>query len=332
MAPESHPSMVFERSVNSAKILLGYLRSRITGNPVIWGNPVAVSIEPTTRCNLRCPQCITGRGELQRPGGSISMDLFKSTIDQLLPHLSYLTLYFQGEPFLNCDFTSMVKYARDRHIFVATSTNGHFLDEDTARACVESGLNRIIVSLDGNTQESYAAYRAGGNFEKVTEGIRTLVTARKKAGRKNPRIILQCLVLKSNQDDLRLIRNLGKELGADRVEFKSAQFYDFEPGNPLMPDPGKYSRYRYNGPAGQGLSGKNRLPNHCFRMWSSCVITWDGKVVPCCFDKNADHVLGDLSEQSFSEIWNGEPYRSFRKKLHTGRKSLEICRNCTQWY
>jgi radical SAM protein with 4Fe4S-binding SPASM domain len=324
--------MALHRSANSAKILLGYLRSRITGNADIWGFPIAVSIEPTTTCNLRCPQCVTGRGELKRPGGSISMELFKSAIDQLLPQLSYLTLYFQGEPFLHRDFTEMVSYARSKKIFVATSTNGHFLDEATAMACVESGLNRIIVSLDGATPESYESYRAGGNFEKVTQGIRNLVNARKIAGKKNPGIVLQCLVLKSNQHELRFIRDLGRTLGADKVEFKSAQFYDFEKGDPLMPDPGKYARYSSTGSANGNHALKNNLANHCFRMWSSCVITWDGKVVPCCFDKNAGHILGDITKQPFREIWNDTPYREFRKRLLSDRKSIEICRNCTQWY
>jgi radical SAM protein with 4Fe4S-binding SPASM domain len=332
MSAEYRSSFIFNRSANTAKILLGYLGSRISGKPLIWGTPIAFSIEPTTRCNLRCPQCITGRGELRRPGGSISMELFKSAIDQLSPSLSYLTLYFQGEPFLHDRFNEMVRYARDRKIFVATSTNGHFMDEATAKACVESGLNRIIVSLDGSTQESYSTYRAGGNFEKVTEGIRTLVKARREAKRKNPQIVLQCLVLGTNQHELAFIRHLGRELGADKVEFKSAQFYDFKEGDPLMPSPGKYSRYIRNKDGNPGLSARNPLRNQCFRMWSSCVITWDGKVVPCCFDKNADHILGDITKEPFSMIWKALPYKQFREKLLRDRSSVDICRNCSQWY
>jgi radical SAM protein with 4Fe4S-binding SPASM domain len=299
------------------------------------GHPLAVSIEPTNACNLHCPECPSGMNQLMRQRGSMKIELFRSVIDQLSPALTYLTLYFQGEPYLNPRFTDFVQYARSKHIFVSTSTNGHFLDREQAETTVQSGLNRLIISVDGTDQNTYAAYRIGGSLEKVIEGIRHLSEARVKLGRANPEIIVQCLVLKSNEHQLTEVKRLGKEWGADKVELKSAQFNQFEYGNPLMTENQRYSRYSAaNSGSGSGPASKyrirNTLPRHCFRMWSSCVITWDGKVVPCCFDKDATHPMGDLMQQPFSKIWRSIKYNEFRQRILSEREKIEICRNCTE--
>ena len=70
--------------------------------------------------------------------------------------------------------------------------------------------------------------------------------------------------------------------------------------------------------------------NECWRMWSSCVITWDGKVVPCCFDKDATHQLGDIAETPLQQVWNSNGYDGFRKALLTNRQEIDICQNCTE--
>ena len=318
------------RCINLLKIIAGYLVSRITKRAVHRGNPVAVSIEPNNTCNLRCPECPAGMKELTRPGGFMSPALFHNAIDQLSPHLSYLTLYFQGEPYMSKHLFDFIAYARSKKIFVATSTNGHFLDEASVRQTIDTGLNKLIVSLDGADQASYESYRKGGNFEKVVSGIRLLVREKKRLKKTTPEIVLQCLVLKSNEHQMNEIRNLAKDMGVDKLEFKTAQFNDYQNGNPLMPENPKYSRYRRHHGKVTRFTPKNRMSDSCFRMWSSCVITWDGKVVPCCFDKDANHLLGDLAKQSFLEIWNGKPYRDFRNKILKNRKSIGICQNCSQ--
>ena len=330
------------RSQNLLKIVAGYLISRISGNVIHWGNPLAASIEPDNSCNLRCPECPGGMKELTRPRGLMPPELFHSVIGQLLPTLTYLTLYFQGEPYLSKHLFDFIVLARSKKIFVATSTNGHFLDEVAVQHTINSGLNRLIISLDGANQQSYEAYRQGGDFEKVISGIRLLVSEKKRLKKGTPEIILQCLVLKSNEHQLKEIRKLGKDLGVDKIAFKTAQFNDYEHGNPLMPENTKYARYRKKvikppvhlstGSTVQQYTIKNNLPNFCFRMWSSCVITWDGKVVPCCYDKDAIHVMGDLGKQTFGEIWRSQRYDDFRKGILEHRKSIDICSNCSQTF
>jgi radical SAM protein with 4Fe4S-binding SPASM domain len=335
-----------KRFLNVLWISGSYLLSGILKRPVHRGKPVSVSLEPVNRCNLRCPECPAGAREFTRPQGTITGELFRSALNQLSPELVYLTLYFQGEPYLHPGFTDLVRLAKTFNLYVAASTNGHFLDPETARETVRSGLDRLIVSVDGADQQSYAAYRAGGSLEQVVGGMRYLADAKKALNSRKPKTVMQCLLLRTNQLQKEAIRRLAKEVRADKVEFKTAQFYNFENGNPLMPLNERDSRYRANkatGQQGNRATGKddtvsptyvikNKLRNSCFRMWSSCVITWDGMVVPCCFDKDAAYVMGDLKKQRFEDIWNGEKYRDFRKKILHDRKSIDICRNCNQYF
>ena len=316
------------RLINLARLYFSYHYSRITGDVRHAGNPCTVSIEPTTSCNLRCPECPSGLRKFSRPTGSISLELYRDVIDQLGPDLLYLILYFQGEPYMNPLFFRMVEYARSKKVYTATSTNGHFLSEDMARKTVESGLDRLVVSLDGTDQATYQRYRVGGLLDKVTGGITNLVRWKKALGSSTPYLVLQFIVFSSNERQVGEVKRLALELGVDRLELKTAQLYEFREGNPLMPSNDRYSRYRRL--ESGHFTIDNPLHNHCFRMWRGCVITWDGLVVPCCFDKDAEHQPGDLKEKSFHEIWKGKDYDTFRKKIFTGRGEVDICRNCTE--
>lgn len=313
---------------NAVIIFTGYYITIIIRKPLHWGMPVSASIEATTSCNLKCPECPSGLRKFSRPTGSIDFEHFKKYLDPLSKNLLYLMIYFQGEPYLNKGFFDLVKYAKAKNIFTTTSTNGHFLDDDNARQTIDSGLDRLIISLDGTNQEIYETYRHGGDFKKVILGIKTLVKWKKKLKSKKPFIILQYLVLKHNEHLLSEINELSGELGVDKLELKTAQFYDFENGNQLMPVNTKYSRYIQN--ADKTFSLKKKIRNRCLRMWQSLVITWDGKIVPCCFDKDATHQLGDLNLSSLKKIWKGNDYNAFRKKVIMNRKEIDICCNCTE--
>lgn len=318
----------FRRIMNAGKIFLSYYFSRYSGRVRHRGNPFTISVEPTTSCNLRCPECPSGLRQFSRNTGKISLDLYQDIIDQLHKDLFYLILYFQGEPYLHPLFFHMTRYARKRKIYTMTSTNAHFLTDNLARKTVESGLDRIIISLDGLDQETYEKYRVGGSLEKVVEGTKNLVRWKKELKSSTPYIILQFIVFSTNEHQVEEVKKLAKDLGVDKLELKTAQVYNYEDGNTLIPQNESFSRYR------KEKSGRfridNPLNNHCLRMWRGCVITWDGLVVPCCFDKDASHRLGDLKISSFRDIWRGRAYDDFRKKLFSARKEIDICRNCTE--
>lgn len=318
-----------KRVWNGAKVYASYQLSRLTGKPIQWGLPVSVSIEPTTSCNLRCPECPSGLRAFTRPTGMLQTDFFRRTIDDIHRELLYLVFYFQGEPYLNPAFLEMVKYASSKRIYTATSTNAHYLTDANARATVESGLDRLIISIDGTTQDVYQQYRVGGHLDKVLEGARNIVRWKKELKSSTPFIVFQFLVVKPNEHQVEDVKALGKEIGVDAVWFKTAQVYDYENDpNGLIPTQVKFSRYR-KGADGRYIP-KNKLLNHCWKLWHANVITWDGLVVPCCFDKDADHKLGDLKQKSFREIWTSPAYRQFRASLTKSRKNIDICSNCSE--
>lgn len=313
---------------NATKVLSSYYLSRLLQKPIQWGVPFSISIEPTTACNLRCPECPSGLRAFSRPTGNLRSDFFRKTIDDLHRDLSFLIFYFQGEPYINPDFLDMVQYASQRGIYTITSTNGHFLNEENARKTIESGLDRLIISVDGSTQEVYEQYRKSGKLEVVLQGARNVVKWKKELKSKTPHLIFQFLVVRPNEHQIPEIYKLAEEIGIDEVRLKTAQIYDYAQGSPLIPNQDRYSRYRKQADGSYRI--KNQLLNHCWKLWHACVITWDGVVVPCCFDKDAQYRMGNLQEQSLREVWQQQPYREFRQQLLKGRDKIDICTNCTE--
>lgn len=320
--------LTWQRARNAAHILGTYHLSRAQKKIQIRGLPISISIEPTTSCNLRCPECPSGLRSFTRPTGMLDPSLYKHVIDQLAPTLTYLTFYFQGEPYLNPAFLDMVAYASSKGIYTATSTNAHYLNEEAAQHTVKSGLDRLIVSIDGTTQSTYESYRKGGSLVKVIEGTRNIIDWKKRLKSKTPHVVFQFLVVGPNEHQIPEVKALARELEVDQVVLKTAQIYDYKNGSAFIPKQDKYSRYRKNADGSYAI--KNKLDDHCWKMWHSCVITWDGKVVPCCFDKDAHFVLGDINKNSFPRIWKGEAYNQFRQSLLVSRSEIEMCRNCTE--
>jgi len=320
--------LTVKRTVNLGKLWISYRKSKKhkkSFNPAL---PSSISIEPTTSCNLRCPECPSGLRNFTRPTGMLQENTFKKVIDELAETLLYLTFYFQGEPYLNPKFLELVNYAHQKNIYTATSTNAHYLNDEMSRKTVESGLDRLIISIDGTTQESYESYRVGGKLDKVLEGTKNIIKWKKQLKSSTPHVMFQFLVVRPNEHQVNEVKQLAKELGVDQLVLKTAQIYDFENGNELIPTIDKYSRYKKE--AGGKYSIKNKLLDHCWKMWHSCVITWDGKIVPCCFDKDATFDMGSLVQNKFESIWNSPPYLKFRENLFKSRSSIEMCNNCTE--
>lgn len=320
--------LTLARVWNSGKVLSSYFYSRLSGKATMPALPISISIEPTTSCNLRCPECPSGLRSFTRPTGMLKQDLYEKIMDELAPTLSYLIFYFQGEPYLHPQLLEMISYASRKKIYTATSTNAHYLNDEMAKKTVESGLDRMIISIDGVDQETYSSYRVGGKLSKVIEGAQNIIKWKRELKSKTPHVIFQFLVVRPNESQIDQVYKLADELGVDEVALKTAQIYDYKNGSGLIPINEKYSRYKKKSDGSYDI--KNSLLNHCWKMWHSCVITWDGKVVPCCFDKDAHFVLGDLNEKSFKEIWNQKKYQNFRNSLLRSREEIEICKNCTE--
>jgi radical SAM protein with 4Fe4S-binding SPASM domain len=252
----------------------------------------------------------------------MSVDLFEKIIKELGPYLYNINLYFQGESMMHPQFFVILEKCRD--ISSTLSTNGHFLSPENAEKIVRSQLGKIIISLDGMDESAYTSYRVNGNFETVINGIRNISEAKYR----NPshlKVIIQFLVNKNNEHQIHEAKRFAVEMHAS-LYLKSMQIINNDSYSSWLPSLSKFNRYKKYG---NDYSIKSRLPARCSRLWFNPVITWDGKVLPCCFDKDADHVMGDLNRDSFRDIWKGKEYRKFRERLFTGRRMIAMCRNCT---
>jgi len=289
--------------------------------------PISYSIEPTNHCNLKCPECPSGLGTLTRPLGLLKLDDFKKWIDQIKDTGFYVQLFFQGEPFINKQLPEMIKYAQSKNIYVSISTNGHFVNKVNVNDVLKYAPDKLIYSVDGLDEVSYQKYRVGGTFKQADEGLKLLITRRKQMKKKNPYVEFQFIVMKQNEHQLNDVRKYCDEVGVDKLVFKTMQISSYENAVKFLPTNPKFRRYLVKD--GQ-FSIKSKLKNHCFALWRTSVITWDGKVVPCCFDKDAKYTLGILNNNRFIDIWKSNSYQKFRSSVLTDRKKISMCTNCTE--
>lgn len=321
-------SISFPRLSNAAKVVASLGLSKLFKRIFVWGRPFILTVEPTILCNLKCPQCISGTGRAIREEKTMTLETFRRVLDSAGDSVWHLLLYNQGEPFLNPDFLAFIEMAKQRRIYVTTSTNGHFLqNEDNVRRLVDSGLDSIFISLDGADAETYQKYRIGGDYQQVVEGIRRLVRIRKSLKSRTPKVLIQFLVMKHNEHQIEQIRELARSLGADRLLLKTFQVEFRNKGDSFLPANPKWIRYK---PGRAGIQLKNTL-HGCDRLWYSSVFLSDGRIVPCCFDKNGTYTFGNISQlTNFEEIWKSDEYTEFRNRILSGEGNLSICQNCSQ--
>jgi radical SAM protein with 4Fe4S-binding SPASM domain len=257
----------------------------------------------------------------------IELDMVENIMAQMGKWLVYVNLYFQGEPYLHKGMDDLVRECKRNGVYTSTSTNAHHLNPERAKELVASGLDRLIISIDGTTQETYSAYRVGGSLEKVLEGTRNVIEARRNLGGGKPFIVWQFLVVKPNEHEVEDIKSLAKKYKVDEVVIKTAQIDNPHDDHPLLTSSPSLNRYEKDSQTGL-WNLRNPMKNKCWRMWSGCVITWDGKIVPCCFDKDAKHEMGRVSE--IDTVWSGQRYDDFRNEIFSDRKAIKMCTNCSE--
>jgi len=321
-------SLTFRRFSNLLKTSASFLLSAMTGKNILWGNPAILTIEPTNICNLRCPLCTTGNGEMQRSNGKMSLETFTKLMDLIADEIFFLILYHQGEPFINKHFLDFVRLAKSRNIYCTTSTNAHYFSDETIHDTISSGLDSMIISMDGVTQNTYETYRVNGNLERVTNSLRRFKEIKDQRHSKTPLLALQFLVMKHNEHELPAVRKFARDIGVDRLLVKNIEVRNSEEAKIWLPVDEKYRRYNFDG---RSFEVKNSNKKSCPRPWLSALVNWDGSVVPCCFDKNGVYEMGNIhSIEHLSELWKGEKFSAFRAKLSSDRRSIDMCRNCNQ--
>ena len=319
----------FKRIWNLVKILSSMYVSAVTRRPFVWGLPPIVMFEPTNICNLKCPMCPAVSGKRILEKGKLELDNYKNLLDEIGPYIFQLQLWNQGEPFVHKDFLEMVRYAKEKGIMTITSTNAHFVGSaEKAEEIVNSGLDQLIISMDGTNQESYEKYRINGDFNLVIYNLKLLAKAKEKLHSRLPLIELQFIVFKHNQQEIDKIIELAKELHLNRLSFKSPMVYTAEQADTFLDTKQKDEMYTFAGTEAK----RKKIPNRCKRLWLNTTVNWNGTVVPCCFDADSDHVFNNVFHKvkSFKKIWKSPLYKIFRKKVLADRSQIEICCNCTE--
>ena len=281
-------------------------RKRVRGKPYEW------EVDTTNICQLKCPLCHTGLGNIHRDKGVMSFETYRKTVDEIRNYCVWLTLYSWGEPFLNKDIDEYIAYAHRARLATIISTNlNKPLTPEMAEAVVRSGLDTMIVSLDGVTQEVYEQYRVAGRLDRVLDNLRLLVETKRRLGVETPYLEWQFIVMKQNEHQIEAARVVAEEIGVNDIIFKKVDF-PWGMDDPALAEkwvPAGDSRYIREAAFDRPYKEDGAA---CWRLWRSAVVNWDGGVAPCCYLTDKEQDFGDVGEHSIRDIWNNERYTAAR--------------------
>jgi MoaA/NifB/PqqE/SkfB family radical SAM enzyme len=302
---------------------------RMLGRCVLGARPCEVIVEPTNVCTLSCPLCPTGQRANGRRNGMMKWETYQRIVDELSPWLYRIRLYNWGEPLLHPDIYRMISYARQKNIGTELSSNLNVTEPADAQKLVESGLELLIVSLDGADAATYGEYRVGGDFDKVCRNVKAIAEARRRLGSRYPLIEIQCLIMRDNEHQRQQMVTLSRSMGADRLRFGPVTINVLNESDwRWLPSSENLSRYSYGRRRDRVYSHRRR----CEWLWRSAVFNWDGTVSPCCVYEGPKSEMGVLGERPFEEIWNGPGYVEARRGFTRHGKhevaGASICSHC----
>lgn len=319
-------------------LVLVEFQHRILKPSFVVGYPYHLTIETGNFCPLRCFLCPTGQGKDSLPKGFLTFENFKKIVDELGDYLLMVELYNWGEPFLNKDFFRMVKYARNHEILVTTSSNLNVFDEKICNDLLDSGLNILMVSLDGASQETVETYQRGNNFAKVFSNIKEIVKKKRNLNVRKPLLQWKFFVTRFTEKEVPKAKKLAKDVGVDYIEFAkllcdmSQRFFldpksQFKNVKDWLPKNEQYSAYSSN-----LRKKKKSLINDCSSLWTRSVMNWDGSIYPCCNVYGEKWTFGNALEEGFSAVWNNDAYRSSRQRIAAGKvvKEKTVCHICAK--
>jgi radical SAM protein with 4Fe4S-binding SPASM domain len=298
---------------------VGYNR----GDLVLRNAPEVFAIESTNYCNIKCIMCPRGEPDLmRRPLGHMDNDLLARIVDQAEFYTEPSWLHWFGEPLMNPQLFDQIEIAKGRVPNLGISTNATLLNEKQQDALLRSQLDTMMIAIDGDSKEVYENVRKSArfSFEEVCANAEGFLARRCALGTKKPFVILSIIVMDMTASDLESFREHWTALGADQVLFK-----------PYTNWGGQNADVFENlEVVGRRSALRSPRKHACKLMWQSLVVTWDGRVVPCCFDYDAKLVLGDLKTQTLPEIWNGPAYVELRRTELEGRNNSVPCASCSQ--
>ena len=333
---------------------------RLRKKEIVSGLPYVMVLDPTNVCNLKCPICPTTRGELLQPSGRITLDNYTALIDRVADHTYRLILYNWGEPFLHRQIVEMLTFAHERKISTQISSNLNLLPREGAEALVLSGLDDLIVSCDGLSQETYERYRVGGELEKLISNMNAIRDAKKKLGRSNPNIEFQFLVFRHNEHEADAVHEFALSHGADTVrlvkpaidtsspdikpavnpEYVRPEYHDYKIPDPVpikikqaQNDQTEGTKPIAKVPVSAKNSDEGKLldPIDCYWPWRVLTLSWNGEIDPCCYNNDLGS-FGNIFGQSIIDVLNNDKFRYARRRI-VGKATDDgyddvICKTC----
>lgn len=278
--------------------------------------PKQIDLETTNACNIHCSIC--PQPNQKRKPEHMKFELAKKAIDEINNYgLEMMCLTDFGEPFLNKEFFEISRYAarsaKIKHLFI--STNGLLIDRNVSEQLLTSGLDKIIVSLDGACKETYERIRIGSDYDKVVHNILDFIEMRRKHNKVKPSVAVQIIrmhdTVKEIDDFLRFWKS--RIDPQDQIDIK------------------EYIGWQYQVPYRNSLREnkiKIRVPCLVY-LWSNLAIHSNGNICACCYDLNGELILGNIKENSIYDIWHGKKCRQLRFAHLKGLfKNIPVCENC----
>lgn len=297
-------------------------------SPFVAGWPINITIEPTNVCNLRCPVCETGNGELGRPNRQMTPEEFRIIIAKVGRHTNTLMFYFMGEPFLNRDAYQMIRVAKEAGIpWVTTCTNGEIVD---SQQLVMSGIDEVNFQIAGMSQKTHQIYRINGDLERVLHNIREAVRIKRDC-RVRLRIACGMILMRHNEHEVKMFKQVMSEIGVDEAIIVAPCVRTLEQGAFYLPRDQRYWYYDADAFHSGTLRPRFMPKNTCHWIYYSMAIFSNGDVVPCCRDTSGKFVMGNLFIQSLDEIWNQDRFKKFRETLLTTQSAISICHLCSSY-
>lgn len=288
--------------------------------------PVHVSIEPTNACNARCPVCETGKGEMHRKAGFLDEHAYRAFIDEAAPTTAVLMFYFMGEPFMHRSAYEMIRYARDKGIYVETCTNGDFVD---AHGVLYSDVNRISFQIGGMDQATHQIYRVRTRLDKAMRNLEELIALRRRHPHSNVEIEVGFIVMRHNEHQVEEFLRWARAIGVDRANVIDPCVRNMAEAKRFLPEDRRYWYYDEEAFARGVLKPKKVPNNECVWIWNSIQLNWDGTAVPCCRDPNGLFALGNVFDQGLLAVFNGERATDFRRRILREQGKVPICRLCS---
>lgn len=325
-------------------------RSRIAETP-----PVCVYLEVTNRCNLLCETC-PRTFEALEPPADMSWELFTAIVDQL-PGLARAVLHGVGEPMLVKNLPRMIRYLKDRGVYVLFNTNGTLLAPKKRRELIDTGLDELRVSLDAAEAESFFKVRGKNMFDRIVRNVSEFTALQREIGATTPRVSLWLTGLKETVDQLPDFVRLAARIGVKETYLQRLVFDDLGRGL-ARTESSLFEKTQgeeeaaiaaaqelgrelgvtidASGATEPGTSlkrGEGSSPwSACRRPWSLMYFTALGRALPCCIAPFSargyeTYTLGDATQQTLRQIWNGDAYQDFREAL-IGEAPAKPCQNC----